>query len=114
MQAVDWGDEEEEGGMRVAKRGKRSWEEGSEDDAEARKEREEEEEREDQREKEEFAERLRLKDEEKTRKIMEAKVSKEQMQVTSHPWPPLWHMQNLPDLVLQHQHLYGALILSCC
>jgi pre-mRNA-splicing factor ATP-dependent RNA helicase DHX16 len=82
-------DDEEVGGMRVAKRGKRTWEEDSEDDAEARKEREEEEEREkDQREKEEFAERLRLKDEEKTRKIMEAKVSKEQMQVTPPPRDP--------------------------
>ena len=39
----------------------------------------------DQREKEEFAERLRLKDEEKTKKIMEAKVSKEQLEVLPKP-----------------------------
>ena len=78
------GDEDDGGGVRVAKRGKRAWEEAPEDEGEAEKERRAEEERErDQREKEEFAERLRLKDEEKTRKIMEAKVSKEEMEV----WP---------------------------
>lgn len=94
------GEEDEGGGVRVAKRGKRTWEEGSEDEGEAEKERRAEEERErDQREKEEFAERLRLKDEEKTRKIMEAKVSKEELEVAPlpfaflscslYPWVPL-------------------------
>lgn len=69
-------------GSRLPKKSKRAWEAGSDDEDAARKEKEEEEARErDQREKEEFAERLRLKDEEKTRKIMEAKVSKEQMEV---------------------------------
>ena len=71
------------GGIRTAKRAKRAWEEGSDDDAEAERQRKEEEAREqDQREKEEFAERLRLRDEEKTRKIMEAKISKEELEVS--------------------------------
>ena len=71
----------------MAKRGKRAWEEAPEDEGEAEKERKLEEERERaQREKEEFAERLRLKDEEKTRKIMEAKVSKEEMEVRPVTW----------------------------
>lgn len=64
------------------KRARRKWEQNSDDEAEEEKQRQEEQAREkDQLEKEEFAERLRLKDEEKTRKIMEAKISKEELEV---------------------------------
>jgi len=80
-------DNDENRGVRVAKRGKRAWEEGSEGDEEAERKRMAEEERErDQREKTEFAERLRLKDDEKTRKVIEAKVSKEEMEVRPSAW----------------------------
>jgi hypothetical protein len=65
-----------------AKRRKRAWEESSEEedghdsDAEAEAKR-----LADQREKEEFEERLRLKDEARTRKIAEAKLTKEELEV---------------------------------
>lgn len=82
LQALHGEDQEGEVGTRMPKRSKRAWEIGADEEETAKKEREEEEARErDQREKEEFAERLRLKDEEKTKKIMEAKVSKEQLEV---------------------------------
>ena len=83
MQALQGDEQETELGARLPKRSKRGWEANAEEEDAAQKEKEEEEARErDQREKEEFAERLRLKDEEKTKKIMEAKVSKEQLEVT--------------------------------
>lgn len=77
-------------GIRTSKRQKRAWEEaeGSDGEAEAERQRKEQEEREqDQREKEEFAERLRLRDEERTRKIMQAKLSKEEIEVFAQLLP---------------------------
>ena len=82
VQALQGDEQETELAGRLPKRSKRAWEADSDEEGANKKEKEEEEARErDQREKEEFAERLRLKDEEKTKKIMEAKVSKEQLEV---------------------------------
>ena len=93
-QALQGEEQTEELGSRLPKRSKRAWEAGTEEEEEAaRKEKEDEEARErDQREKEEFAERLRLKDEEKTKKIMEAKVSKEQLEVRGIDPTCTWHL----------------------
>lgn len=62
---------------RLAKRQKRAWEQGSGSDEDASdKERTR-----DQREKEEFEARLKARDEAKTRKIAEAKLSREEVEV---------------------------------
>lgn len=72
------------------KRRKRAWEEDSDkedgpDEEEAKRLAEEK----DARERDEFAERLRLKDDAKTRKIAEDKLSKEELKVkSSHCMPP--------------------------
>ena len=66
------------------KRKKRAWEEDSDEGPDSEEEREKQR-QEDQREKEEFEQRLRDRDEAKTRKLMEAKLSKEEIEVRSAP-----------------------------
>ena len=66
------------------KRRKRAWEEDEDADGEPAQDEEEAKrlaEEKDQKEKEEFVERLRQKDEARTRKLAEAKLSKEELQV---------------------------------
>ena len=100
VQALQGEDPDTELGARLPKRNKRAWEADPDELDADRKEKEEEEARErDQREKEEFAERLRLRDEEKTKKIMEAKVSREQLEVSA------WCMA--------FDQLWGVLRVSC-
>lgn len=62
------------------KRKKRAWEADSDEGPDSEEEREKQR-QEDQREKEEFEQRLRDRDEAKTRKLMEAKLSKEEIEV---------------------------------
>ena len=62
------------------KRKKRAWEEDSDEGPDSEEEREKQR-QDDQREKEEFEQRLRDRDEAKTRKLMEAKLSKEEIEV---------------------------------
>ena len=62
------------------KRKKRAWEEDSDEGPDSEDEREKQR-QEDQREKEEFEQRLRDRDEAKTRKLMEAKLSAEEIEV---------------------------------
>ena len=72
------------GGVRGAKKRRRTWEEGSDEDAAGGPDSEDEAEAQrlaDQREKEAFEERLRAKDEARTRKIAEAKLSAEELRV---------------------------------
>ena len=64
---------------RLAKRQKRAWEEGSSDEEHAA----ERQRAKDQEEKQEFEERLKARDEAKTRKIAEARLSKEEVQVST-------------------------------
>ena len=64
------------------KRKKRAWEEDSDEGPDSEEEREKQR-QEDQREKEEFEQRLRDRDEAKTRKLMEAKLSAEEIEVCS-------------------------------
>ena len=64
---------------RLAKRQKRAWEEGSSDEEDAA----ERQRAKDQEEKEEFEARLKARDEAKTRKIAEARLSKEEVQVST-------------------------------
>lgn len=84
--------DEEDGttGLLSHKRKRRKWEEAEEEvEPDENEEKDEERER-DQREKQEFEERLRARDEAKTRKIAEAKLSKEELEVwaTANPaWP---------------------------
>ena len=67
------------------KRKKRAWEEDSDEGPDSEDEREKQR-QEDQRAKEEFEQRLRDRDEAKTRKLMEAKLSKEEIEAS---WPAL-------------------------
>ena len=72
------------------KRKKRAWEEDSDEGPDSEDERERQR-QEDQRAKEEFEQRLRDRDEAKTRKLMEAKLSKEEIEVCPACSSPLTH-----------------------
>ena len=65
---------------KAPKRKKRAWEEDSDEGPDSEEEREQQR-QEDQRAKEEFEQRLRDRDEAKTKKLMEAKLSKEEIEV---------------------------------
>lgn len=94
MQAATENGQDEAQVDKGPKRKRRAWEEDSDEGPDSEDEREKQR-QEDQRQKEEFEQRLRDRDDAKTKKLMEAKLSKEEIEVSNGPtWQCIWQFMS--------------------